>query len=74
MGLDMLLQILGALERLATEITLVGFEWYMYSDVRGDVIPLHGCGVASTPLASEVEVVSALTTNVAFTDMLLYRG
>jgi hypothetical protein len=33
MGLDMLLQILGALERLATEITLVRLERYMHTDV-----------------------------------------
>lgn len=33
MGLDMLLQILGALECLATEITLMRLEWYMHPDV-----------------------------------------
>jgi hypothetical protein len=37
------------------------------------VIPLHGGGVAGTPLASEVEVVSALSSNVAFADMFLCR-
>jgi hypothetical protein len=33
MSLDMLLQVLGALERLATEITLMRLQWHMHSDV-----------------------------------------
>ena len=71
MGLDMLLQILGALERLATEVTLVRHEGHVYPDVRSNVIPLDGRGVTGTPLAGEVEVVSALAANVAFADVLL---
>jgi hypothetical protein len=71
MGLDMLLQILGALERLAAEVTLVRLERHMYPDVRSDVVPLDGCGVTSTPLAGEVEVVSTLASNVAFANVLI---
>lgn len=73
MGLDMLLQILRALESLATEITLVRLEWHVDSDVGGDVITLDCCGVAGTPLAGQVEVISALASNMALADMLL-RG
>ena len=74
MGLHMLLQILGALERLPTEVTLVRLEGHMHPDVRSDVVPLDGGGVTGPPLASEIEVVSTLATNVAFADMLLWRG
>lgn len=74
MSLDMLLQILGALEGLAAEVTLVRLERHMYPDVRSDVVPLDGCGVTGTPLAGEVEVVSALATNVAFANVLLHES
>lgn len=72
MSLDMLLQILRALESLATEIALVRFEWDVNSDVGGDVVTLDCCGVAGTPLAGQVEVISALTSNMALANMLLY--
>jgi hypothetical protein len=74
MGFDMLLQILGALESLAAEITLVRLERYMHPDVGSDVVPFDRGGVAGTPLASEVQVVSTLTANVAFANMLLVGG
>jgi hypothetical protein len=41
--LDMLLQVLGTLERLATELTLVRLQRNVNTDVRGDVITLD-CG------------------------------
>lgn len=73
MGLDMLLQILRALESLAAEVTFVRFKWHMNANVGGDVITLDCCGVASAPLAGQVEVVGAFTPNVTLTNMLLYR-
>jgi hypothetical protein len=39
----MLLQVLGTLERLATELTLVRLQRNVNTDVRGDVITLD-CG------------------------------
>lgn len=69
--LDMLLQILWTLEALATELTLVRFERNVDSDVRGDVVTLDGGSPARVPLASEIQVVGALATNMAFTDVLL---
>lgn len=74
MCLDMLLPILGTLEGPAAEIALVGLEGYMNKNVGGDMITLDSGGIAGTPLASQVEVVSALAANMAVTDMHLYGG
>ena len=72
-GLDMLLQILRALESLTTEVTFVRLKWHMDADVRGYMITLDCCGVASAPLAGQVEVVGAFTSNVALANMFLYE-
>jgi hypothetical protein len=71
MSLDMLLQILGALESLATEITLVRLEGHMYSDVGGDMIALDSGGIARSPLAGQVQVVGTLATDMAFAHVFL---
>lgn len=73
MGLDMFLQILGALERLPAEVTLVWFQGHMYSDVGGDVIALHRRRAAASPLARQVEVVGAFAANVTLADMFLWK-
>lgn len=44
--LHVLLEILGTLEGLATEVTFVRLQWDMDTDVRGDVITLDGGGSA----------------------------
>lgn len=67
----MLLQVLRALERLATELTLVRLERYVDADVRGDVVTLHGGCPAGVPLAGQVEVVGALAADMALADVLL---
>lgn len=72
MGLDMLLEILRSLESLATEITLVRLQRYMHPDVGGDMVALDGGGVTGPPVASQVQVVGALATNMAFTDVFLF--
>ena len=71
MSLDMLLQVLRTLEGLATKVTLVWLQRHMYSNVRSDVIPLDRSSVASSPLASQVQVVGALATDMALTDVFL---
>lgn len=71
MGLDMLLEVLRPLEGLSTEVASMRLQWYMYPDVRGDVVPFHDGDTAATPSASEVEVVSALAPNVGLTDVIL---
>lgn len=70
----MLLQVLGTLERLAAELTLVRLQGHMDADMRRDVITLDGSSPARVPLASQVQVVGALATNMALTDMLLHDG
>jgi hypothetical protein len=71
MGLDMLLEILRALERLAAEVALVGLEGHMDADVRGDVVALDSGGAALVPLAGEVQVVGALAANMLLADVFL---
>lgn len=73
MCLDVLLEILRTLERLATEVAFVRLERDMNADVRGDVVSLDGGGAASTPLASQVEVVGALAADMALADVVLCR-
>jgi len=71
MGLDVLLEILGALERLAAEVTLVRLQGHVHADMRCDVVALDSGGTASIPLAREIEVVGALATNMLLTDVFL---
>lgn len=74
MRLDMLLKILGTLERLSAKVALVRLERDMDADVRRDVVALDGRGAAGIPLAGQVQVVGALATNVLLADVLLGRG
>ena len=71
MCLDMLLQILRTLERLAAEVALMRLERHVDANVRCDVIALHGGGSAGAPLAGKVEVVGALATDMALADVVL---
>ena len=70
----MLLQILWALERFATEVTLVRLQGYVNADVRGDVVTLDGGGATCAPLTGQVEVVGALAADMAFADVVLERA
>lgn len=74
MSLDVLLEILRALERLAAEVALVGLQGNMDADVGSNMVSLHSGCPTSVPLACEVEVVGALAADVLFTDMLLKKG
>lgn len=69
--LYVLLQVLGSLEGLATELALVRLEGNVNTDVGSDVIALDGGGATRVPLASEAQVVCAFATNVALTDVFL---
>lgn len=73
MGLDVLLQILGALKGLATEVTLVRLQGNMHTDMRGDMVALHGGSVAVAPLAGQVQVVGAFATDMALADVFLQQ-
>lgn len=71
MGLDVFLQILRALEGLATEVTLVWLQGDMHTDMRGDMVALDGGSVAVAPLAGQVQVVGAFATDMALADVFL---
>lgn len=67
----MLLEILWALECFATEVALVRLQGHMDANVRGDVVTLDGGGATCAPLTSQVEVVGALATDMAFAYVIL---
>lgn len=71
MSLDVLLQILWAFECLATEVALVRLQRDVDSNVRRDVITLYSRSTAVAPLTCQVQVVGALATNMALTDVVL---
>lgn len=72
-SLHVLLQILGSLESLAAEVALMRLQWDMDADVRSDVISLDSGGTAVAPLAGQVQVVGALTTNMALANVILFN-
>ena len=67
----MLLQVLRALERLATKFTFVGFQGHMNSDMRRNMVALDSGCAASTPSTSQAEVVGTFATNMDITQMVL---
>ena len=67
----MLLEVLWALECFATEVALVRLQGHMDANVRGDVVTLDGGGATCAPLTSQVEVVGALATDMAFAYVIL---
>lgn len=71
MCLDVLLEILWPLERLAAEIALVRLQGHMNTDVRRDVVTLDSSRAALVPLARQVEVVGALAANMTLADVVL---
>jgi hypothetical protein len=71
-SLHVLLQILRTLECLATEVALMRLQWNMDTNVRSNVISLDCGGAAVAPLAGQVQVVGALTTNVTLTNVILH--
>ena len=71
MGFDMLLEILRPLEGLTTELASMRLEWYVNTDVRGDVIALYDSDTTVRPCASQVEIVGAFATNVGLADVVL---
>lgn len=70
-SLDVLLQVLGALEGFAAELALVWLQRNVHADMRRDVVPLDGGGAALAPSAGEVEVISGLAANMALANVLL---
>ena len=71
MSLDVLLQILRAFESLPAEVAFMRLQRNVDADVRCDVVTLHSRSTAISPLASQVQVVSALAANMAFANVVL---
>lgn len=67
----MLLQVLGTLEALATEVALVRLERNMDTNVRCDVVALDGGCAAIVPAAGQVQIISALATDMALTNVVI---
>jgi hypothetical protein len=71
MCLDMLLEILRTLEGFAAEVAFVRLKWHVYANVRCDMISLHSGGAAATPLASQIQIIGALTTDMTLANVVL---
>jgi hypothetical protein len=71
MGLDVLLQILGTLERLLAKVAFVRLQGNVHADVRRDVVSLDGGRTAGAPRAGQVQIVGRLSADMAFADMVL---
>jgi hypothetical protein len=67
----MFLQVLGALERLATPTALVWLQWNMNTDVGSNVITLDSGGVACAPRTGQVQIIGALAADVLFANVQL---
>ena len=70
----MLLQILRTLECFAAEVTFVRLQRDVHTDMGSDVITLDSGSSAVAPLTSQVQVVGAFSTDMAFTDVVLEVG
>jgi hypothetical protein len=70
-GLDMLLEILWTLESFTAKVTLVWLEGDMHSNMRRDMIALDSGSTTVAPLASQVQVVGAFATDMAFANVVL---
>lgn len=69
--LDMLFQILGTLECLATEVTSMRLQGHMDANVRGNVVAFDDGYVAIGPSTFQVEVIGAFPTDVDFANVVL---
>nr|POF15177.1 hypothetical protein CFP56_42065 [Quercus suber] len=72
-GLDVFLEILRALERLAAKVAFVWLERDVDADVGGDVVAFHGSGATGTPLTGEVEVVGTLPADMTLANVILNK-
>ena len=70
-SLDVLLQILRSLKRLAAKFAPMRFQWHMDSNMRSDMIALDYRYGAIAPGAGQIQVVGALAADVGIADMIL---
>ena len=71
MSLDMLLQILRALEVLSTEGAAMRLEWDVNANMRSNMVAFHHLGTTRSPRTCEAEIVRALAPNMFFAKMFL---
>lgn len=71
MGLHVFLEILGTLECFSTEFTFMRLQRNVDTDVRRDMVTLNSRGAATSPLACQIEVIGALSTDVTLADVIL---
>jgi hypothetical protein len=71
MCLYMLLEILRALEGLATELASMWLQRDVDTDVGGDMVALHNSDATISPSTGQIQIVSTLATNMALADMVL---
>lgn len=71
MCLDVLLQVLWALEALAALDALVWLQRNVNTDVGSNVVALNGGGAAVSPSTGQVKVVGRLASNMALADVLV---
>jgi hypothetical protein len=69
--LDVLLQILRALECLSTEITFVRFKRDVNSNVGSDMIALDCGSSALVPSTGQIEVIGTFAADMFLADMIL---
>jgi hypothetical protein len=73
-NLHMFLQVLGTFERFSAKVTFVRLQWDVDADMGSDVVTLNGGGTAGVPSTGQVQVISALPSNMLLTDMVLGVG
>ena len=73
MSLDMLLEILRAFERLATEIASMRLQGDMDANVGGNMVPLDHGDVAVGPSTLQIKIVCALATDMNLAHVVLHR-
>ncbi len=71
MCLDVFLEILRTLERLAAKVAAMGLQRDVNTNVGGDVIAFDDLNAAGAPCALQIEVVGALATDVVLTHVIL---
>ena len=73
MSFHMLLQVLGTLEGLATELATMRLQGHMNSDVRRDVVAFNDLNGTICPGALQIEIVSTFAADVFIADVVLAK-
>ena len=69
---DVFLEILWTLEGFAAELAAMRFQGDMDADMGCDVVAFDDLNAASSPRTLQIEIVGALATDMAFTNVILH--